>query len=99
MTEELTDGKDSPPRLLQRLGEVDWKNEIWQKAYPELYTIEENDMFLPVGNEFTDNTIIGGDGIAMAEEYIKDITKLTGNTFVPDDNPKPKKRTGWYHIS
>lgn len=41
----------------------------------------------------------GGGGIAMAEEYIKDITKLTGNTFIPDDNPKPKKRTGWYHIS
>ncbi len=88
-----------PPRLLQRLDEVDWKNEKWQKAYPELYNIEKNDMFLPKGNEFTDNTVIGGDGIALSCESIKDITKIENNIFIPDDEIKPPKRTGWYHIN
>ena len=87
-----------PPRLLQRLDEVDWQSPVWQKAYPELYTIRENDMFLPLGNEFTDNTVIGGDGVAMSEEYIKGVTKIENNLFIRDENPKPKKRSDWYHV-
>ena len=88
-----------PPRLLQRLGEVNYKNEKWKKAYPELYNIEENDMFLPLGNEFTENTVIGGDGIAFSNEETARMMKIRNNNFVPDNELLPPKMKGWYHIN
>ena len=91
--------KRLPPRLLQRLGEVDYKNERWKKSYPELYNIEENDMFLPLGNEFKENTVIGGDGIAFSNKETADLMKIERNEFFPDDCLVAPKLQGWYHVN
>lgn len=87
-------------RLAERLAEIDYRSDIWKKAYPELYTIEENDKLMPLGNKIKNNTVIGGCGFALQSEKLVSITEIEGNEFaVFSQMPERDKfHADWYYI-
>jgi hypothetical protein len=70
-------------RLKQRLSEVDYTNEIWQKAYPELVNFFEQNWRMPENNIFENNTMIGGHGVVLDGRDILECSNLTNNTYIP----------------
>lgn len=88
-------------KLGQHLKEVDYRSDIWKNAYPELYSIRENDMLMPMGNTITDNLIIGGDGFALQSSDIEALTELHGNSFVMLNLEEPHDiyHDTWYYIT
>ena len=54
-------GKPSIPIMINRLNAVDYKNDIWKKAYPKLYNILESNYHLPENNIIMNNTVISKD--------------------------------------
>ncbi len=93
--------KNGGGRLGERLREIDYKCDVWKKAYPELYSIQENDMLMPMGNSICNNTVIGGDGFAISSEDVAKITEISGNTFSNPSFPteKDKYHADWYYIN
>ena len=93
----MTRGYD---RLEKYLNDVDYKGEIWEEAYPELFTIMDKNPREPSGNEFYNNTVIGGDGIALCKEEIKKFIAVRGNHFISDNKNEEKHRHAklWHHI-
>ena len=67
---------------LKHLAEVPYRSEIWERRYPTLYTILDGDPRLPTGNRFDHNTVIGGDGVLIAdrEGFDKYLSHI-GNTY------------------
>lgn len=51
-------GKHFIVNLKKRLSEVDYRNDVWKKAYPELYTIFAQKYWLAENNSVNDNLII-----------------------------------------
>lgn len=89
-------------RLLDRLDEVDITSDAWKNAYPSLYKIHSNDMFMPIGNSITGNTIIGGDGFAFQKESLINITTIKNNKFSMSSFPEPHDKyhdKGWFYIN
>ncbi|MBQ8233241.1 MAG: right-handed parallel beta-helix repeat-containing protein [Lachnospiraceae bacterium] len=92
------------PRLYERLekylNDVEYKSEVWKKAYPELYVIMDENQGEPSGNEFYDNIVVGGDGLALCKEDIKKFMAVRGNRFVSDNKNEGRHRHAklWYHI-
>ena len=88
-------------RLKQRLAEIDYKSTIWKKAYPDLYNIYDNNIYLPLGNEIYKNTVIGGEGFALQMRDMCDITKIFDNTFIDiKENVKHKSNyDDWHYIT
>lgn len=50
--------KGSIPKMMERLNAVDYRNDIWKNAYPELYNILEQNYTSPENNKIENNTII-----------------------------------------
>ena len=89
-------------RLLDRLDEVDITSDAWKNAYPSLYKIHSNDMFMPIGNSIAGNTIIGGDGFAFQKESLINITTIKNNKFSMPSFPEPHDKyhdKGWFYIN
>ena len=89
-------------RLLDRLDEVDITSDAWKNAYPSLYKKHSNDMFMPIGNSITGNTIIGGDGFAFQKESLINITTIKNNKFSMSSFPEPHDKyhdKGWFYIN
>ena len=89
-------------RLLDRLDEVDILSDVWKNAYPSLSEIRNNDMFMPIGNSFTGNTVIGGDGFALQKESLINITTIKNNKFSMPYFPEPHDKyhdKGWFYIN
>ena len=40
------------------LNKVPWRSELWQKAYPKLFTIYDNNPRLPLGNTISNNRVL-----------------------------------------
>ena len=51
------------------LNKVPWESELWQRAYPKLFTIYENSPRLPLGNKISNNRLIETEHF---EEYADD---------------------------
>ncbi len=89
-------------RLTDRLNEVDISSDTWKNAYPSLSEIRNNDMFMPIGNSITGNTVIGGDGFALQKESLIDITIIKNNKFSMPHFPEPHDKyhdEGWFYIN
>ena len=59
-------------------------------------------MFMPMGNSFVNNTVIGGDGFALQKESLADITVMENNKFLMSAFPEPHDKyhdEGWYYIN
>lgn len=93
--------KSGGGKLKKHLDEVEYKSDIWKRAYPELYAIEDNDMLMPMGNSIVNNVVIGGDGFALQSEDIKDITEIKGNSFSAMNFPEEHDtyHADWYYIT
>ena len=87
-------------RLEKYLNAVDYKSPIWQKAYPELYAIMDENPRDPAGNAFYDNCVIGGDGLALCKEEIKRFIQVRGNRFISDNKKEERHRHArqWFHV-
>lgn len=88
-------------KIGEYLNAIDYKCDIWKKAYPELYNIRENNMLMPLGNSITNNTVIGGDGFCLQTEDIADVTKFENNTFagISIGGEKEINHADWYYIT
>lgn len=93
--------KEGYGRLGERLREIDYKCDVWKKAYPKLYTMEEDNILYPMGNVLKDNTVIGGDGFALQAEDLVDITVIEGNVFVKPEFSEEHEinHATWYYIN
>ncbi len=58
--------------IFRSLAEIDYKSEIWRKAYPELYNIMENQPTMAMGDICKNNLIVNSGKIVTADSY-KDI--------------------------
>ncbi len=75
--------------LLRHLGEVDYRNDVWRAAYPELYDILEKNYKDPENNRFENNKIFGGDGIALRAVGTEEFLRMSGNEYTPIENEEP----------
>ena len=78
-------GSTDKDKLFKHLGEVPYRNEYWEKAYPELFSILDNDYCAPENNEYYDNLTIGGKGIALTRDEAKDCIIMRDNRFIKSD--------------
>ncbi len=78
--------------VAKHLADVPYRSEIWEKAYPYLYKILDDEPTLPKYNKFYRNTVIGGIGITLTDKYIDDLLERYDNTYVEvSDNEKAYK--------
>lgn len=78
-------GSTDKDKLFKHLGEVPYRNKYWEKAYPELFSILDNDYCAPENNEYYDNLTIGGKGIALTMDEAKDCIIMRDNRFIKSD--------------
>ena len=95
---QYASGESSMTRLLDKSS---YRSDIWKERYPELYSIRENDMLMPMGNKICNNTVIGGDGFCLEDESIEEITVMEGNTFANAVDPGEHEinHYNWYYIN
>ncbi len=100
LDDRLTRWKSGNKRHIQHLNEVDYRNDIWKKAYPSLYNILDDEPLLPKYNKFYNNEIVGGLGITYSKEYIKDLVVYENNTYIPfkKEQIKNNNMLNWYFI-
>ncbi len=87
-------------RLEKYLNDVDYRGEVWKKAYPDLYVIMDKNPREPSGNEFCNNIVVGGDGLALCKDCIKKFISVRGNRFISDNRNEEKHRHArlWHHV-
>lgn len=69
-------------RHMLHLDEVPYRSEIWQKAYPQLYHLLEDEPGEPKYNRFCNNTVVGGYGIALTSREAEKYLEHHDNVFV-----------------
>lgn len=86
-------------KLIKHLGEIDYKCDVWKKAYPKLYSITEDDIRQPLNNEIYDNAVYGGCGYIISSKEVSDMIKFNNNSFIEDIVPEEvdKWHLTWYN--
>ena len=86
-------------KLIKHLGEIDYKCDVWKKAYPKLYSITEDDIRQPLNNEIYDNAVYGGCGYIISSKEVSDMIKFNNNSFIEDMVPEEvdKWHLTWYN--
>lgn len=87
--------------VMKVLNYVDYRSEIWKKAYPELYGFLDNEPLLPIGNRICDNTVTGGDGFCFESEEVSELIKMRGNKFINSNifERHETNHANWYYIN
>ena len=87
--------------IAKRLDEVPYRSEIWKNAYPDLYNILEDEPTWPKYNKFYNNTVVGGDGIAMAMQEIEKYMERKNNKYIPLDykTEYTEHLRDWYYVN
>lgn len=87
-------------RNVKHLDDVPYRSEIWEKAYPQLYNILDDEPTLPKYNKFYNNTVVGGDGITMNDARIEKLLERNNNTYTPlsTDTPHLSYLDTWHYI-
>lgn len=88
----------NPMKVLSR---VDYRGDIWKKAYPELFDFLDNNPFMPLGNKLYRNRIIGGDGLCIESSDVAKLLELKDNEFVKPSKPTEHEinHYNWYYIN
>ena len=88
-------------RLVEHLGDVPYRSEIWKNAYPALYNVLDDEPTLPKYNKFYNNTIIGGDGVAMTYEKIEKYFEHFDNKYInrTDKTPYIDHLEDWHYLT
>ena len=83
----LTWGEKLRKRLRKNLEKVDYQNESWKKAFPRLQNYLEDEPWYPKYNSFTDNTIVGGNGLLFESgEDVGEHIRVEHNRYVKTPN-------------
>lgn len=100
LDERLNRWNQRNKRHLQHLAEVDYRNDIWKKAYPYLYNILDDEPCLPKYNKFYNNEIVGGLGVAYSKPELNDMVFYENNTYIPFEKYQEKNRNflTWYFV-
>ena len=75
----------------KRLDEVPYESKIWKETYPEVSEWLSDEPTMPKYNSFTDNVIIGGNGIFAEKEVIYDYLEVDRNTYIESDYKIPTR--------
>lgn len=96
--ERWSSGNNGP---LKHLNEVPYQNEYWQKAYPKLQTLLEDEPKKPKYNKFYNNTIVGGDGVTCTNETVASYLEHYNNTYIPKINNAPHNpnQEDWFFLT
>ncbi len=86
-------------KLMRHLGEVPYRNKVWENAYPELFRLLDEDFCAPKNNEFCDNLTIGGHGVAVSRDGADEYIIMKNNKFIKSDFPTAvheRYRSDWW---
>ena len=73
------------PQLRKRLESVPYLSQTWQRKYPELLTVLQDDPLAPKNNIIENNVIINSSWLEIANKA-KALQKMSGNSIVEDNN-------------
>jgi len=74
--------KDLYARLCEQLSKVDYTNEVWRSSYPDMEDFFEQQVRQPQNNFISGNTIVGGQGVVLSGEELRQYSKVEENTLI-----------------